>query len=174
MIVKDTQAYNKSGVGDLISNDKGTAARYNAGKSRVDLLPLFMIVDSLSVAGFNQVQLDVYDALRAIAGFQRTGEEVYIDDALAYLRNYWLDCADAFGYGASKYASWNWVKGMKWSVPIGCIGRHSLAVFNGEMNDSESTLPHVGHIMCNVVMLKAYFRSFPEGNDLPPKNFKVG
>lgn len=161
------------GVGDIHSMDKGTAARYNSGKSRIDLLPLFMVVESLNIDGFNSVQIDTFNALQHIAEFQRTREEHYIDFALKVLSSYWVDCADAFGYGAKKYASWNWVKGMNWSVPVGCIGRHAFAVFNGELNDSESTLPHVGHIMCNIVMLKAYIRSYPEGNDLPPKHFMV-
>lgn len=161
------------GVGDIHSMDKGTAARYNSGKSRTDLLPLFMVVESLNTEGFNRVQTDTYNALKCIAEFQRTGEENHIDEALKCLNMYWLDCADAFGYGAKKYASWNWVKGMNWSVPIGCIGRHAFAIFDGQLNDSESTLPHVGHVMCNVVMLKAYYTSFPEGNDLPPKYFAI-
>lgn len=165
--------YIPKGVGDVTSNNRGTAARYNSGKARVDLLPLYMVVDSLNCDDFNEVQLDVFHSLRAIAEFQRSGEERYIDDAMQHLSKYWLECADVFGYGAKKYAPWNWVKGMAWSVPIGCIGRHSFAVFRGEMNDPESTLPHVGHILCNVVMLKAYFTGFPEGNDLPPKGFKV-
>lgn len=162
-----------TGIGDIHSDNRGTAARYNSGKPRVDLLPLYMVVDTVNCDELSKEQWDVFNALGAIALFQRTGKEEHIDDALGYLSKYWIECANVFGYGAQKYAPWNWVKGMAWSVPIGCIGRHSIAVLSGELNDPESTLPHVGHIMCNVVMLKAYFSGFPEGNDLPPKNFRI-
>ena len=162
-----------SGVGDIHSDTRGTAARYNSGKPRMDLLPLYMVVKTINCDDFSEVQWDVFNCLRSIAEFQRSGEDKHLDDAMEYLHKYWIECADVFGYGAKKYPSWNWVKGMAWSVPIGCIGRHSFAVFRGELNDTESTLPHVGHILCNVVMLKAYFTGFPEGNDLPPKDFKV-
>lgn len=159
------------GVGDLHSDKKGTAARYNSGKPRTDLLPLYMVVESVDATNFNQYQLDALESLKHIAMFQSSGEELHIDAALRVLSKYWAECANAFGYGAIKYASWNWTKGMMWSVPIGCIGRHSLNMFNGEMLDKESGINHLGHIMCNVVMLKLYFNNYKEGNDLPPKSF---
>jgi hypothetical protein len=78
------------------------------------------------------------------------------------------ECAAVFDYGSRKYASWNWVKGMKWSIPIDCALRHARALWVGnEENDPESGLPHRGHIMCNIVMLLHYRQYFPEGNDLP-------
>lgn len=164
---------NERGVGDINSTSRGSAARYNSGKPRIDLLPLYMIVDSLDGNKFDSVQTDAFNTLKEISEFQRSGEEVHIDNALKILSRYWIDCANAFEYGAKKYASWNWVKGMNWSVPIGSIGRHCFALFDGMQNDEESGLPHIGHIMCNVVMLKTYVSSFPEGNDLPPKKFSV-
>lgn len=77
------------------------------------------------------------------------------------------DCARVFGYGRKKYAAWNWAKGMDWSVPYGCALRHLSAWFNGEDNDPESGLPHLGHVMCNLVMLSTFARTFPEGDDRP-------
>lgn len=163
-------------VGDIESDSRGTAARYNSGKPQIDFIPLSMIAKSFESDVRNQPETmfsDVKSILYAIGIFQATGEEKYLDMALSSGSSYWRECANAFEYGARKYAKWNWVKGMQWSVPLGCIGRHSLDVFSGEERDKESGLLHVGHIMCNIVMLKAYLTGFPEGNDLPPKNFSV-
>lgn len=77
------------------------------------------------------------------------------------------DCARVFGYGREKYAAWNWAKGMDWSVAYGCLLRHLSAWFNGEDNDPESGLPHLGHAMCNLVMLSTFARTYPEGDDRP-------
>lgn len=79
--------------------------------------------------------------------------------------------ARVFGYGAKKYAAWNWAKGMPFSVVIGCLKRHLAAIERGEDIDPESGLPHIGHLMCNALMLQHYMDSFPEGDDRPKKWF---
>jgi hypothetical protein len=76
-------------------------------------------------------------------------------------------CADVFEYGASKYAAWNWSKGMAWSVPYACAMRHLQAWFEGEDIDPESGLPHLGHVMCNLVMLSHFAEHYPELDDRP-------
>lgn len=163
----------KSGIGDIESNSRGTAARYNSGKCRLDLLPLYMVVSTIDSSKFTEYQKKAHFALSNIAMFQRTGSPGYLMTAMETLSDHWKDCADVFEYGAKKYASWNWVKGMKWSVPIGCIARHTFAIYEGEEKDSESGLPHIGHVLCNIVMLMAYAEGYPEGNDLPPREFRV-
>lgn len=75
------------------------------------------------------------------------------------------DAARVFTYGSKKYAAWNWAKGMAWSVPVACMMRHLAAMQRGEEIDPESGLPHVGHIMCNALMLATYRHTFPDGND---------
>ena len=77
------------------------------------------------------------------------------------------DCARVFDYGRKKYAAWNWAKGMQWMVPFGCLLRHLYAWARGEDNDPESGLPHLGHAMCNLVMLTTFARTYPEGDDRP-------
>ena len=76
-------------------------------------------------------------------------------------------CADVFEYGAAKYAAWNWSKGMAWSVPYACALRHLQAWFEGEDIDSESGQPHLGHVMCNLVMLTHFAAHYPEMDDRP-------
>lgn len=77
------------------------------------------------------------------------------------------DCARVFDYGRRKYAAWNWAKGMAWMVPFGCLLRHLYAWARGEDNDPESGLPHLGHAMCNLVMLCTFAHTYPEGDDRP-------
>jgi hypothetical protein len=83
----------------------------------------------------------------------------------------WRSCCDVFHYGSEKYAAWNWAKGMDWSVPIACAARHLYALhisgYSGAELDSESGLPHLGHAMCNFVMLHWYEIHYPDGDDRP-------
>ena len=83
------------------------------------------------------------------------------------------DCARVFDYGRKKYAAWNWAKGMQWMVVFGCLLRHLYAWARGEDNDPESGHPHLGHAMCNLVMLTTFARTYPEGDDRPRGLFEV-
>ena len=77
------------------------------------------------------------------------------------------DEARVWMYGKSKYAAWNWAKGMDWSVPYACALRHLSAWQRGEENDPESGLPHLAHAMCNLRMLSLYSRTYHDGDDRP-------
>ena len=79
------------------------------------------------------------------------------------------DEARVWMYGKQKYAAWNWAKGMNWSVPLACAMRHIAAWQRGEELDAESGLPHLAHAMCNLRMLTLYSKTYPEGDDRPPK-----
>ncbi len=79
------------------------------------------------------------------------------------------DCARVFMYGRDKYAAWNWAKGMDWLIPYDCLMRHMAAWHRGEDNDPESGLPHLGHAMCNLVMLSQFARTYKEGDNRPPR-----
>jgi hypothetical protein len=78
------------------------------------------------------------------------------------------DCARVFMYGCSKYEVWNWAKGMNWMIPYDCMMRHMEAWHRREENDSESGLPHLGHAMCNLVMLSFFAIFYRRGDDRPP------
>jgi hypothetical protein len=112
-------------IGDINSNERGSGARANAGKTRFDLVPLHLLTSA----------------------------------------------ADVFEYGADKYAEWNWAKGMRWSVPYGCILRHLSAWYAGYDNDPESGKSHLGHAMANLLMLEHYAKSYREGDDRPTRWF---
>jgi len=69
------------------------------------------------------------------------------------------------------YPAWNWVKGMKWSVPYECLLRHMAAWYAGEDTDKDSRLPHLAHAMCNLLMLIHFSSSYEEGDDRPNDAF---
>ncbi|AGO48946.1 dATP / dGTP pyrophosphohydrolase [Cellulophaga phage phi14:2] len=60
-------------------------------------------------------------------------------------------------FGAQKYESWNWSKGLKYTEVCESLQRHLNAFIQGENNDLESKLEHVGHILCNAMFLSYMF-----------------
>lgn len=157
-------------VGDLESNERGTGARFNDGKPPMELIPLRLLA--------RQLRRHTSAVLYRLADFAeaRDGNALYAAYEAAASMNGWgivrLMETEAlvFGYGAKKYAAWNWTKGMPWSVPVACIIRHLLAIERDEHLDPESGLPHAGHIACNLRMLMHYVDHYPEGDDLfPPR-----
>jgi len=66
---------------------------------------------------------------------------------------------DVLTYGANKYASNNWMRGMSWTTVIGAVFRHCLAWFMGEDRDRESGLPHLHHAACSLMFLGYYSRT---------------
>lgn len=149
-------------VGDVNSTAKGSGARYNAGKAPLELVP-FSILEIVAKDKFLQ------DFLSKMNLYQFTGDVGFLEGCVLQLEAYIPDCAHVFEYGRKKYSEWNWLKGMAWSIPLACIGRHAMKINNGEELDIESGQSHWGHIMCNLVMLITYAEVFPEGNDLPKK-----
>lgn len=77
------------------------------------------------------------------------------------------DEARVWMYGAKKYAAFNWMKGMQWSIPLACALRHIAAFQRGEDIDPESGQSHLAHAMCNLRMLTLYVNTYPEGDDRP-------
>lgn len=52
-------------------------------------------------------------------------------------------------FGADKYAPDNWKNEMDKKQILESLTRHLAALMDGERNDPESGLPHIGHIMAN-------------------------
>tara|TARA_B110000285_G_C14809135_1_gene461130 strand:- start:423 stop:689 length:267 start_codon:yes stop_codon:yes gene_type:complete len=56
-------------------------------------------------------------------------------------------------FGAEKYDDHNWKKGLKFTEVMESMQRHMNAFADGENDDKESKLTHVGHILCNAMFL---------------------
>ena len=77
-------------------------------------------------------------------------------------------CARVFMGGQLKYASWNWAKGMAWSVCFDCLIRHLFKWwYTGEEYDAESGEHHLDHAIANLLFLRHYRESFSCGDDRP-------
>lgn len=159
-------------IGDVHSSARGSGARYNDGKPAMELIPCRVIAATWNAKlYYDRLLDDVYpeiECLQRLAAFQEGETEDCLVDAMLAIGCDWELCARVFEYGRKKYAEWNWAKGMPWSVPIGCIVRHLMAIVErGELTDPESGLHHHGHIMCNLVMLHTFVQNYPEGDDRP-------
>jgi hypothetical protein len=170
----------KPAVGDLNSTAKGSGARFNAGKDRLDLIPaeIQTYVYALKTAGARppvgsgSPLAKALIALEMVGLFMRYRERRHLFSAISIIDPTLEQAAKVFEYGAQKYVAWNWIKGMAWSVPVGCICRHARAiVLDEQVDDPESKLPHEGHISCNLIMLAQFASTYIEGDDLAPKEF---
>lgn len=54
-------------------------------------------------------------------------------------------------YGAKKYSEGNYLKGHIPKEVLDSLMRHTTALMDGEINDPESGLPHIGFIQCNAM-----------------------
>ena len=61
--------------------------------------------------------------------------------------------ARAMMYGEKKYGRYNYCKGHDASQLVAAAKRHLAAWFNGEENDPESGVNHLGHVMANCLMI---------------------
>lgn len=156
-------------VGDITSNAAGSGARFNTGKPDLSLIPAWIVADvalRLREQKVVAAQPDyrAWQALYGLGEWQQGRRDLL--DVLTCLDKALTTAAHVFTYGAKKYAAWNWIKGMQWSVPLACAQRHALAMMGGELLDSESGLPHEGHLACNIIMLMQFEQTFEEGNDI--------
>jgi len=159
-------------VGDINSTEKGSGARYNDGKPDYSLLVLSDFAETLKV---NTAEDEKIMTIISLLGmFQQNHNIIALYDIIELVGNDAVkEATHVFTYGATKYAAWNWLKGMKWSIPLSCAVRHCLAILSGEDIDPESGRKHVGHVVCNIFMLIHYAQHYKEGNDLPStENFK--
>lgn len=71
-----------------------------------------------------------------------------------------LGAAEAFSYGARKYAAWNYLSGdgLRWGQFLGAALRHLFAWSLGEETDKESGLSHLDHAAASILMLSASVR----------------
>jgi hypothetical protein len=74
-------------------------------------------------------------------------------------------------YGAKKYTTkersgaHNWKYGLKYTEAMESLLRHAFAFLNGEDNDPESGLPHIGHIQANAMFVAYMMQNRPDMDD---------
>lgn len=67
-----------------------------------------------------------------------------------------LVLAEVSGFGARKYAAFNYLKGYDWDLSYDALTRHLLAFWNGEDHDPESGLPHITHAAWHCLALTSF------------------
>jgi len=94
---------------------------------------------------------------------------IEFNNSIVYDLRAFESMAKVLEYGANKYELNNWRKGYtnKFSS-IDSLYRHLREVIIGNDLDEESGLPHIGHIMCNIMFLTndlLYIERVPVGNE---------
>jgi len=59
-------------------------------------------------------------------------------------------------FGANKYESRNWERGMDWDRPYSATIRHLTSWWEGETTDSETGYSHLWHAGCCILFLITY------------------
>lgn len=75
--------------------------------------------------------------------------------------------AQVFGFGAQKYARWNYRQGFKASRLVAACLRHLFAWYWGENLDPESGLSHLAHARCCLGMLMQNIADGKSEDDRP-------
>lgn len=161
-------------VGDLNSPARGSGARMNSGKLPLELIPVRVLSETWAgQRGPLDEASTALACMESLALWQETGSVGHLIVALQALGHHAdEEAAQVFDYGRRKYAAWNWAKGMPWSVALGCALRHLRKVIvAGEPLDDESGKHHLGHVACNLTMLRTFVWSYPEGNDVCPAEY---
>lgn len=73
-----------------------------------------------------------------------------------------LPMVEVLEFGAKKYSPNNWKKGLDILEICESLKRHLDAFMEGEDNDPESNLSHIGHIQCNAMFLSWMMKHRPE------------
>ena len=76
-----------------------------------------------------------------------------------------LPMVNVLEFGAQKYDAFNWQKGLSITEICESLKRHLDSFMEGEDNDPESTLSHIGHIQCNAMFLSWMMANKPDKDD---------
>lgn len=63
------------------------------------------------------------------------------------------EMAKVMGYGADKYDTYNWKKGIDYSRLYAAALRHLGQFWDGQDTDPETGISHIAHAGCNIMML---------------------
>ena len=72
------------------------------------------------------------------------------------------------GFGANKYAAFNYLKGYDWSLSYNAMQRHANLFWAGEEYDEESGLPHTAMAAWHAMALTSFMLRGLGNDDRPP------
>ena len=78
-----------------------------------------------------------------------------------------MSVAEVAGFGAEKYARYNFLKGYAYSLTYDACQRHLHAFWAGEDNDPESGLPHLAHACWHTLAMLAFLQRGVGDDDRP-------
>lgn len=76
-------------------------------------------------------------------------------------------------FGAKKYSRNNWKKGLDLNQILDSLSRHLFALMDGQINDPESGLPHIGHVMCNAMFFEYHLNKQKSERDNDEEGIKA-
>ena len=133
--------------------------KHDGGKCRLELVPADFIV---MMTGESWPTYSRWDAIKRAklwaehdteSSIARVAQQI----ASAVGREEWFGAVGAvLMFGAEKYDSWNWAKGMAWSRLVGAMLRHLCASDIGDGLDPETGMPHLWHALCCAMFLYVY------------------
>lgn len=68
-----------------------------------------------------------------------------------------MEVGKVAGFGATKYARYNFAKGYRWSLSYDAMQRHLMLFWNGEDRDKESGLLHLAHAAWHCLTLITFY-----------------
>ena len=83
-----------------------------------------------------------------------------------------MQLAKVLQFGAKKYDSNNWRKGIKYSRVYAAVQRHLLKWNGGQTVDEETGLNHLAHAFTGIMFLLEYTITHPENDDRYKKEEK--
>jgi hypothetical protein len=76
-----------------------------------------------------------------------------------------IELSKVLTFGATKYASHNWRKGIVYSRILAATLRHIFAYMAGETLDPETGLSHIAHALCELMFLLEFEKTRPDLDD---------
>jgi hypothetical protein len=110
--------------------------RYNEGKTQWSLLPWDQLESMIKVLEYGAHKYSVFQ-----------------DDKGNLIKGKDITVADSKKLKLISSGRDNWKKGFPINELWDSNLRHTRSLMTGELLDNESGLPHIGHILCNVVFL---------------------
>jgi hypothetical protein len=79
-----------------------------------------------------------------------------------------IEVARVAGYGANKYAAFNYLKGYDWSLSFNAMQRHAMMFWAGENVDPESQRLHIAMAAWHALALTSFVMRALGTDDRPP------